>query len=310
MQRLIFAQGGKGLLHPGLAVVKIPPHRADLHIGAGLGAHLQLLDLRNAPGGVEYEDPGAGHVVEALQGGLARVAGGGGQNHGLPGQSLLPPPRGDQPGQQGEGHVLEGGGGAPEKLQHIVLPHGHQGGQLRGLKLSRVGLPHQLAHPGKARQQIAQDLFRPLQGRAGEAGPPVEGPGAQLLFHKQAAVGGQALQHGAEIVALIVGTRTLYQHKDAPFLRDREARGTWICSHSTSFPRGNQSGVPLFPAPQKNEALTSGPFASKIRLKYSDVQYMERTKGNEKISRSSACTHDGPGAHRLRRGQARVRCSR
>ena len=78
---------GEEGLHAPLGVVEVAPHGADAHVVPGLGDHLQPLHLADPVLGVEDQDLGPGHVREALQGGLAGVAGGGCQDAGVP---LLP----------------------------------------------------------------------------------------------------------------------------------------------------------------------------------------------------------------------------
>ena len=64
--------------------------------------------------GIEYADLHPGHIVEALQGGLAGVAGGGGEDENVFLNTLDLLRGGEQLGEHGKGHVLKGGGGATE----------------------------------------------------------------------------------------------------------------------------------------------------------------------------------------------------
>ena len=63
-----------------MGVVKVSHHGADADVLAVLGDHLGLLDLGHAVLGIEHQDTGLIHVLEALQRGFAGVAGGGHQD--------------------------------------------------------------------------------------------------------------------------------------------------------------------------------------------------------------------------------------
>ena len=110
--------------------------------------------------------------MEALQGGLAGVAGGGGEDedgfiHALDGFG-----GGEQLGQHAQRHILKGRGGAPEQLQHVVRPHGNGGGQLFRLEFSGVGPLHQRLHIGDIREQGAQNGgFHSLGGKSQAIAP-------------------------------------------------------------------------------------------------------------------------------------------
>ena len=123
----LIAEPGEDALDPGLGIVKVALHGADLHVIALLTQHLGFLHGADAGLGVKDDDAHAGHIPEALHGGLAGVAAGGSEDeHILPvtafhGGGL------HQMGQQAEGHILKGAGGAVEQLQHSVLPHGSEG---------------------------------------------------------------------------------------------------------------------------------------------------------------------------------------
>ena len=186
--------GGKHVLHPGLGVVEVAPHGAHLYVIACLGGHLQLLHGADAAVGVEHHDPGAGHVVEALQRRLAGVAAGGGENHHVAVLMLHLLGFRHQMGQHAEGHVLKGAGGAPEQLQHIAIPHRHQGGQLLRLELAGVAAADKPRHVRKVRQHGVEDFGRHGLGVAGDDLPPVH---VQMghVADIEPAVGGDALQH-------------------------------------------------------------------------------------------------------------------
>ncbi len=204
--------GGEGPLDAGLAVIKVAAHGADLHVLPLLGHHLGLLHRRDPLIREEHQDAGALHVVKALQGGLAGVAGGGGEDDDLVLHPLLFPGGGNELGQHGQGHVLEGGGGPVEQLQGIVLPHLFKRGQLLGGKFALVGPADQGIHALKARQQMPQDYFRHAQGRQIQAGLPVKGPLCQTRVDIQSAVGGDALQHGGGVCRLMGAACALIQH--------------------------------------------------------------------------------------------------
>ena len=107
--------------------------------------------------GIEHDDLGAGHIPEALQGCLARVAGGGGEDEHLILDTLHVPGPADELGQQAQRHVLKGAGGTPEQLQHIAVAHGHQGGQILRLELPGIAPAHQGGHILIIRQQGRED---------------------------------------------------------------------------------------------------------------------------------------------------------
>ena len=130
---------GEYVLHAGLGVVEIAPDRANAHVAAGLGDHLGLLHVADAAVGIEYHDPRALDIVEALQRRLAGVAAGGGEDHDLLVHAQLGLGGGDQPGQHGQRHVLEGRGGAAKQLEHEVRPHLLNGREIRCLELAGIG---------------------------------------------------------------------------------------------------------------------------------------------------------------------------
>ena len=82
VQILVLA-GGEDVLHAGLRVVEVAAHGAYAHVRALLRGHLRLLHGGDAAVRVKDDDARAGHVVEALERGLAGVAGGGGQDDDL-----------------------------------------------------------------------------------------------------------------------------------------------------------------------------------------------------------------------------------
>ncbi len=142
--------------------------------------------------------------MEALQGGLAGIAGGGGEDQDVLILALGGLGGGEQLGQHGKGHVLESRGGAPEQLQHMEITHGNGGGQVLGLELSGVGIVHQSLHIGDVRQQGGQNGGSHILGRALQAALPVQF--GERFGHIQAAVGGQSFQDGLGAVNAVSGT--------------------------------------------------------------------------------------------------------
>ena len=186
--------GGKDILHPGLGIVKITPDGADGDIACLLGDHLGPLDLGDAAVGIEHADPDPGHIPEAFQRRLAGVAGGGGED-----ENVLPDAfdffsGGEHLGEHAQRHILKGGGGAPEQLQHGKIAHGHRGGQVVGLEFTHIGPPGQGVHIGDSGKQGSKQGRGHGNGILLQAGPPVES--GKGLRQVQAAVGGDAGQHG------------------------------------------------------------------------------------------------------------------
>ena len=100
-------QAAKISLHAGLGIVEVAADGADADVGAHLGGHLGLLDSGDAAVGVEHSDAGAGHIVEALHGRLAGVAGGGRQNDHVALHALSLGRRYDEAGQDAEATSLK-----------------------------------------------------------------------------------------------------------------------------------------------------------------------------------------------------------
>ena len=186
--------GGEDVLHPGLGIVEVAPDGADGNVLAFLGHHLCPLNLGYAAVGIEHADTDAGHIPEAFQSGLAGVAGGGGENQDVLFLTLDGLGGGEQLGQHGKRHVLKGGGGPPEQLQHGETAHWHGGSQVFRLEFSGVGPAHQLRHIGDIRQQSGENLGGHLDGAALQAFLPIKG--RQTFGHIQTAVGSQSLQDG------------------------------------------------------------------------------------------------------------------
>ena len=186
--------GGEHLLDTGLGVVEVAPDGADLYIVAGLGGHLRLLDGGHAAVGVEHDDAGTLYIVEALQRGLAGVAGGSGENDHIALHALSLGRRADESGQHRQSHILEGGGGAVVQLQYIFIRHRCQGRQVRGGELAGVAVADQPVHVLKVRQQGVEDIRRHGEGVLFQGSAPVEAQGRRVA-DVQAAVRGDALEH-------------------------------------------------------------------------------------------------------------------
>ena len=186
--------GGENILHAGLGVVKVAPDGRDGHVAALLRHHLGTLHLRDAAVGVKYADAHAGHVPEALQSGLAGVAGGGGEDQDILFHPLDGLRGGEQLGQHGKRHVLKSGCRPPEQLQHGVTAYGNGGGQIFGFKFPLIGAANQRIHIGNIRQQGGKNFRGHFRRAAPQASLPVKRGNA--LGHIQAAVGGKTLQHG------------------------------------------------------------------------------------------------------------------
>ena len=132
--------------------------------------------------------------MEALHGRLAGVAGGGRQDDHVALHALGLGRRYDEAGQDAEGHILEGGGGAVVQLQHVFIRHGGQGRQVGGGELVVIAGPHQRGHIVKIRQQGVEDIRRHGEGVLFQGGAPVEAQGRRVA-DVQAAVRGDALKH-------------------------------------------------------------------------------------------------------------------
>ena len=189
--------GGKDLLNTGLGIVKVAADGAHADVAALLSLHLPLLYGADAAVGIEHDDLRARHVAEALHGGLAGVAAGGGQDQDLVVHAALFPGGGHQPGQHTQRHILEGAGGAAEQLQHRIIAHRNGGGQLRRLEFAVVGGADKGVHLlfGKRGQQRRQDLTGHGQGIHLQYRLPVQLDTGQRRHGVQTAVGGKALQN-------------------------------------------------------------------------------------------------------------------
>ena len=123
-------EGRKHCLHRALTVVKVPFHRTDRDVLSLLGQHLHLLHLRDTLPGEKDDDPRPRHVVKALQGGLAGVARGRREDHGLLLHARDLSCCGHQLRQHAQCHVLKGRRRSVKELEHPLIPHRHQRCQL------------------------------------------------------------------------------------------------------------------------------------------------------------------------------------
>ena len=192
---------GKEDLHSRLGVVKVAVDGADSHVVPLLGLHLQSLDLRHAVLGIEHQDLGPVHILKALQGRLAGVAGGRHQDANRLLLPVLPQGGRQQVGQDLQGHVLKGRGGAVPQLQAVgvvvqAVERGHPVvvellgrvaglGEGRQLLLGKV-LQEELHHRhGPLAIGLAPQVLQQLASELGED-----------LGGQQAAVPGQPLGNG------------------------------------------------------------------------------------------------------------------
>ena len=220
--RQLFGHGlvGKDPLDAGLGVVKVAPHRVDRHIGPLLGGHLQPLDLAGAAGGVKDRDLHPGHVVVAVQGGLAGVAAGGHQDEGLFGAAEVALGLHQKLWHQLQRVILEGAGGAVPQLQrpHPLFHRGEMAGP--AAERGAVGGRRGLRQEGGVRigQVFPEDggrhggIIQPAQGLDVHLGEPF-GDEEPPLFR-------QALHdglRGGHPPALVSGAEKL--HLDRSFLR-------------------------------------------------------------------------------------------
>ncbi len=150
-----FLVGEEGL-HPGLGIVKIAVDGAHAHVVPLLGLHLQGLDRRDAVLGIKHQDFGPVHVLETLQGGLARVTGGGDQDAHRLLLLVFHQGGGEQVWQHLQGHILEGRSGAMPQLQAIGILR--QGFQRRHPGI--VKLFPRVAGLGKGRQLLLGEILQ------------------------------------------------------------------------------------------------------------------------------------------------------
>ena len=93
--------------------------------------------------------------MEALQRGLAGVAGGGGEDDDIVGHAELAAGLRDKLRQHGQRHVLKGACRPVEKLQHVNIAAGNERRQPVVFKLAEIGPAHERAHIPKLRKEEA-----------------------------------------------------------------------------------------------------------------------------------------------------------
>ena len=137
------------MLDLGLAVVEVAAHRAHHDVVACLRRHLEVLDVGDLALGVEDGDAAALDAGESVQGGLAGVAGGGGDDHDLLALALGSL-AGDahELGQHLERDVFEGARRTVIELeQPVVAERGYRAAR-GGVPLLAVGRAHALRDLG------------------------------------------------------------------------------------------------------------------------------------------------------------------
>ena len=102
--------------------------------------------------------------METLQGGLAGVAGGGGEDDGLVLHAGETPCGSHELRQHAERHILEGGGWPVEELQHIIFADRYQGRECLAGKPALIGAVHQRTHIAETGQQPGENLLRLAEG--------------------------------------------------------------------------------------------------------------------------------------------------
>ena len=91
--------------------------------------------------------------MEALQSGLAGIAGGGGENENILFHTLYILGGGEQLRKHGQGHILKGRGGPTEQFQHLEGTDGYGGSQVFCFKFAGIGPVYQGFHIRNVRQQ-------------------------------------------------------------------------------------------------------------------------------------------------------------
>ena len=211
--------GGEDVLHAGLRVVEVAAHGAYAHVRALLRGHLRLLHGGDAAVRVKDDDARAGHVVEALERGLAGVAGGGGQDDDLIVDAADRLGRGNQARQQAQRDVLERARRAAEELEDIAVAHLRERRELVRLELPLIALFDERLHIGNIRKERGQNARGHGQRILAEQTLPVKVHRGQIIADVQAAVGGDALQHGGGGARLQpVVSRALIVHTNRSYL--------------------------------------------------------------------------------------------
>ena len=175
-----------------MGVVKVAADGTDGHVVAGLGGHLEVLDVGDLALGVEDGDAGVRHARKAIQGRLAGVSGGGGDDHHV--TSVACARDAHELRQHLQGDVLEGVRGAVVELeQPVCAERGHRR-HGRGVPLAAVGRLHARRELvlGVVGKQNAQHLAGRLVEALGADGCEVHLGLTEPVRHVQAAVGGDS----------------------------------------------------------------------------------------------------------------------
>ena len=192
---------GEEPLYAGLGVVEVAHHGGYPHVAPLLGYHLQLLDLGNPVLRVEHQNFSPGHILKALQGPFARVAGGGHQNAGRLVLLCLHQGGGQQVGQHLQGHVLKGAGGAVPQLQTvgIAVQRVYRSHRRRVKFVRSVGGVRVVGKllDGELLQKHLHNVHRPLLiGHGFDVLQRLAGQLGDIIGRQQAAVLGQSLGDG------------------------------------------------------------------------------------------------------------------
>ena len=150
--------------------------------------------------------------MEALQRGLARVAGRGGEDDDALGNAELFARLGDKLGQHGERHVLESTRRAAEKLKHPRIARAHERRKALVFKPAAVRALHKRAHILKVWQQVRQQQFRHAELIQREAAPPVKGARGDIRVNIQPPVRCDAAYHGLKGVCGVAASGALIVH--------------------------------------------------------------------------------------------------
>ena len=198
----LFGQGrvGENALHAGLRVVKIPLHGADADVPAALRDHLEALHVAHAVARVEDHNPRAGHVGEALERGLARVAARGDEDADALLHGALFARGGQQARQHLEGHVLKGARRpVPElKIARVLVREAH-GRNLRRVEIRAVGRRAELLDLGGAELvEIGRHDARGARAviQRHEGGDVLKRKLGEALGHVEPSVGREAPYYG------------------------------------------------------------------------------------------------------------------
>ena len=186
---------GEDALDSSLGLVEVARDGAHAQVLPRHGGHLGPLNGADALVGVEHHNRNAGHVRKAGERRGAGVAAGGGEDQDAVAAALLLHGAAHQLRQHRQRHVLERRRGAVEQLQHVLVPHLLQRGDLLYVKLVRIGALHAAVDLllGVARQIRPQHApGNLLEGRARQL---LRRNLGKLLQCIQAAVRRDAAQH-------------------------------------------------------------------------------------------------------------------